>query len=411
MVASASLRAFGVSAAVVACGSAAIALCGMFGCGSKGDSSGGANGDGGQDPQVLFRALQSDLVKACGGANGSCHVTGSYMMAPRWLAGPDPYLSAKSYRGIIPVTHEPDDSIVLSQVRHEGPALKDITAAPGQRTLFDRVAEWITAEAPPPPLPNTGAFYVRSGFNLVHLDNIDPKLVGASITFLATDMNQVLNLTALKLTAPANANVHVTAPFFVLLPRSGKVNADPMVNGFQGELTVGAGETKDLFAGKMILLRWDTNGQLKIVFQAIDTTPGQAPSSACVALDKFTGSAVPAMQMTVQVVDPDEGDGGVGGGDGGTVIGTGSCIGCHGDTSATPVYPPAVNAMDLRNYDTDPATACLNAKRWIDFMDPSSSTILLNPQGKANPMHPMKPVGASDPIVTGISAWVTAEKP
>ncbi|HEY8075794.1 MAG TPA: hypothetical protein VIF62_16825 [Labilithrix sp.] len=389
-----------------------LGVLGFVACSSKDDSGGGGtNADAAQDPQVLFRALQSDLVKACGGTNGECHVNGSYMAAPRWLGQPDPYLSAKNYRGIIPITHEPDDSIVLSQVHHEGPALKEITAAPGQRTLFDRVAEWITAEAPPPPLPNTGAFYVRSGFNLVHLDNIDPKLVGATITFLATDMNQVLTLSALKLTAPATANVHVTSPFFVILPRSGKVNADPMVNGFQGELTVSAGDTKDLFAGKMILLRWDSNGQLKIVFQAIDTTPGQAANSACTALDKFTGNAIPAMQMQVQVIDPDEGDGGVGGGDGGTVLGAGSCVGCHADTDPSPKYPAAVNAMDLRNYDTDPGTACANARRWIDFMNPTGSTILLNPQGMVNPAHPMKPISASDPIITGIATWVTAEKP
>jgi hypothetical protein len=400
-------------AGAAATGSVALlALAGVLACSSK-DGSGGATagGDAGSDPEPLFRALQGDLVKACGGANGQCHVLGTYQNAPRWLGDPDPYLSAKKYRGIIPVTHETDDSILLSQIRHEGPALKDIQPGPGQRTLFDRVAEWITAEAPPPPLPNTGAFYVSSGFNLVHLDTIASGLAGASITFLATDMNQVLTLSALKITAPTNANVHVTSPFFVILPHTGKVNADPANNGFQGELTVEAGATKDLFAGKMILLRWDSTGQLKIVFQAIDTTPGQAPSQSCTALGSFVQNALPAMGRTVNIIQPDEGDGGVGGGDGGAVIGTGTCLGCHGDKSATPMYPPAVNAMDLRDYDTDPGKACIAARMWINFADPASSTIVLNPEGKSNPQHPMQPVGATDPIVVGIQTWVMAEKP
>jgi hypothetical protein len=117
------------------------------------------------------------------------------------------------------------------------------------------------------------------------------------------------------------------------------------------------------------------------------------------------------MSMQVDVVDPDEGDGGVGGGDGGAIIGKGSCLGCHADTDPNPKYPAAVNAMDLRDVNTDPAKACVNARAWINFANPAQSTIVLNPQGQANPKHPMKPVGASDPIVTGISAWVTQEKP
>lgn len=380
-------------------------------------SSGGSDrqntdSDANKDPEPIFRALQSDLVRACGGANGQCHVQGTYQSAPRWLADPDPYLSAKKYRGIVPVTHETGDSILLSQVRHEGPALADIKPAnTSDRTLYDRVAEWITAEAPPPPLPNTGAFSVREGFNLVHLDTVASGLTGASLTFLATDQNQVLTLSALKIQAPSNANIHITSPFFVILPRTGKVNADPDVNGFKGELTVKAGTTVDLFLGKMILLRWDSNGQLKIVFSAIEGTPGQGASTSCTALDTFNSKAVPALNAKVDIIDPDEGDGGSGGGDGGAVIGQGSCVGCHGDTAPTPQYPAAVNAMDLRDIGTDPGKACVNARTWINFAMPAQSTILLNPQGQANPKHPMKPVSASDPIVTGLSAWVTAEKP
>src|SRR6185369_11553897 len=101
--------------------------------------------------------------------------------------------------------------------------------------------------------------------------------------------------------------------------------------------------TADLFLGKMILLRWDTNGQLKIVFSAIEGTPGQGANTSCTALTAFNDNAVPALKSQVQIVDPDEGDGGSGGGDGGAVIGNGTCVYCHGDTAATPQYPAAVN--------------------------------------------------------------------
>jgi hypothetical protein len=399
----------GRAAAVVGLGAVLLAWIPFAACSSSDAPPEEQDAGPAANAEPLFRALQDDLVKTCGGPNGMCHVRGTYQSAPKWLGDPDPYLSAKRYRGIIPATRDVSDSIILTQVAHEGPSLKDVGGP--SPTLFERVGTWLQAEIPEPPLPNTGAFSVRDGFNSVPLDTLASGLTGARLNFLATEANGVLTLSALKIAAPNDANVHVDSPFFVILPRSGKVNADPERNGFKGELTVPAGTSADLFAGKMILLRWDPAGTLKVVFQKIDSTPGKAMSADCNALDQFSGSALNAMSMQVDVVDPDEGDGGVGGGDGGAIIGTGSCLGCHGDESAQPKYPAAINAMDLRGANADPAKACKQARVWIGFDDKPNSTILLNPQGKSNPNHPMKPVPADDPIVQGIAQWVNAEQP
>src|SRR5262249_43442600 len=153
---------------------------------------------------------------------------GSFQQAPTWLGGPDRYVTIKKYRGILPATREVGDSILLTQVKHAGPAL---ATAPNK--LFERVSEWITAELPTPVLPNTGAFPVQTGFNQVNLNAVASGLDGARITFLATDENGVLTLDALRVFAPPNANVKIDSPFFVSLPRSGKVSADPDVNGFK----------------------------------------------------------------------------------------------------------------------------------------------------------------------------------
>lgn len=350
-----------------------------------------------------FRSLESDLVSSCGGANGSCHVDGSYRQAPTWLAGPDPYVTVKTYRGVLPATKEVGDSILLTQVRHAGPALAD---APDH--LFERVSNWLSAEVPGPPLPNTGAFSVQSGFNSVPLDAVASGLVGAKITFLATETNGTLTLSPLKLVAPSNSNVTIDSPFFVILPRSGKVNADPEANGFHGELTVPAGASADLFTGKMILLKWDPTGRLKLAFATIDSTPATPVSMGCTALDLFTSSALPAMAMPVDVLPdddttPDAGPTGP--------LGQSSCLGCHGNEPPADQAPsPAVQAMDLRGATTDPATACAQAKLWITSQSKSESTILLNPTGKGNPKHPMAPVSDDNPIITGIKAWVDAEQ-
>jgi hypothetical protein len=392
---------------VRACSAASAAVFGAFGtllflaCASPSDAP-PTSPEGGASAEPLFRIVEHDLIVRCGGANGSCHVKGS--VAPHWLGDPDPYLSAKKYPGILPATLEPGDSTILTQVAHEGPSLKSFPE------LYDHVGQWITAEMGGPPLPNSGKFSVQTGLNVVDLSTIGSGLQGARITFLAGDGTAgTLSLSSMRVFAPQNANIKLDSPFFVKLPRDGKVKAEPSVNGFQGELTVPAGNSVDLYTGKMILTGWDPNGQLKIAFQKIESTPGQGPTNGCTALDLFTSKALPGMQQQIDITGDDDNDGGTF--DGG-VIGKGSCIGCHGKQAAPGAgISAAVSAMDLRAYATDPATACGFARAHINFQNKAQSLILLNPTGKANPNHPIKPLADTDPIVKGIEEWVQAEQP
>jgi hypothetical protein len=220
-------------------------------------------------------------------------------------------------------------------------------------------------------------------------------------------LNGTLNLSALQLRAPNAANVAIQSPFFVVLPRSGKVKPDPDEDGFKGELDVNAGNTAPFFDGTMVLLRWDPTARLKVAFQSVTTTPGQAATVGCSALSLFESSALPAMKLPVTLkplegTTPPDADGGT------PDLGQGSCLGCH--AAQDPAPGAAVLAMDLRAASSDPATACAQAKLWIDLKDKDNSIILLNPQGKANQVHPMAPVDASDPIIAGLKAWVDAEK-
>jgi hypothetical protein len=373
-------------------------------CSTSDATSSGPRTGPGASPEPIFRALQGDLVATCGGPNGTCHVIGSFQQAPTWLGGADPYVTIKKYRGVLPATKDVGDSILLTQVQHEGPSLSQ---APND--LFRRVSDWLTAEVPGPPLPNTGAFPVQAGFNSVSLSTVAPGLSTASLTFLATELNGTLSLSALQLRAPKDANVAIDSPFFVVLPRSGKVKPDPQADGFQGPLTIPAGSATDLYAGSMVLLNWDPTGSLKVAFQSIQTTPAQAAARDCTALDLFKSSALPAMNMPVNVLPMEgtsspDGDPEAGSPD----LGQSSCLGCHANPSPSP--GAAVNAMDLRAASTDPAAACAQAKLWVNVKDKTKSVILLNPMGQANPVHPMSPVAASDPIVTGIKAWVDAEQ-
>ena len=138
-------RTFAVALGIVAALGTAAA------CSSKSTNNVGPTGDGGDaatvegsvtptDPPGMFHALEADLVATCGGAGGQCHVNGTFMSAPKWLAGPDVYTSCKDYPGNIPASNDPLDSKLLTQVVHEGPALIDT------KSLFDRVREWVVAE-------------------------------------------------------------------------------------------------------------------------------------------------------------------------------------------------------------------------------------------------------------------------
>jgi hypothetical protein len=350
------------------------------------------------------------LIVRCGGPNGSCHVKGA--TAPHWLGEPDPYLSAKKYPGILPATRDVGDSTLLTQVAHTGPSLKSFPQ------LYDHVSAWVLSELPQPPLPNTGKFSVASGLNVINLNTITtamgtPSLEGARISFLASDGSAgTLSLTAIRVTAPQNANIKFDSPFFVTLPRSGKVKAEPSVNGFQGELTVPAGTTVDFYTGKMILTGWDPAGQLKIAFQKIETSPGKGANGACTALDVFKSKALPAFRATIDITgDDDIGPGYDGGIYDGGVIGQGSCAGCHAKPTADPMMGPttAVSALDLQAIDSDPAVACGFARNFINFKNKPQSIIILNPTGQANPNHPVKPLAPTDPVVVGITEWVNAE--
>ena len=384
---------------------ATLATLAVFACGS--DASDDAKVDpaaeGGTNGEPLFRVVQHDLIVRCGGPNGSCHVRGA--TAPHWLGDPDPYLSAKKYPGILPATHDPGDSTILTQVAHTGPSLKSFPE------LYDHTAAWVAAELPKPPLLNTGAFSVASGLNVVNLNTIGSGLDGARIQFLASDgASGTLSLTAIRVQAPQNANLKFDSPFFVTLPRNGKVKAEPEVNGYKGELTVPAGTSVDFYTGKMILTSWDSNGQLKIAFMKLESSPGKGASGGCTALDVFKSKALPAFRTQIDITgDDDIGPGYDGGMYDGAVIGQGSCVGCHAKAGDPP--STAVGGMDLRTVDSDPNVACGFARAFVNFQNKPQSVILLNPLGQANPNHPIKSLAPNDPVIQGLTEWVNAEQP
>ncbi len=332
-------------------------------------------------PEQIFRAIEPQLVAQCGGTGGQCHVNGTFASAPKWLGPPDKYASAKAYRGILPATGDPDDSILLTQIEHTGPSLQS------NKDLFGRVRTWIGAElaSSTAKLPSSALVQVNDGLNTIDLPS-----VGAKVTFSAQTNNDVITLSAIRLTAGKTA-VRFKDPFFVVVPQKGKIVTDPTVNGFEtGLVTLNAAASADI--GTLILIRWQAGNKVKIVFKVLEAAQPNAdagPTGECTALDVFKQKASPAFQTDVPLVDG----------------GTRSCFFCHsgGDDVAK-------NALDLSQLTTNPGAACAQARNYVNFADRGKSIIILNPTGQANPSHPVQALQASGPVVTAIRAWVDAEK-
>jgi hypothetical protein len=332
-------------------------------------------------PEQLFRALEPQLVGQCGGTGGQCHVNGTFASAPKWLGPPDAYASSKAYRGILPATGDPDDSILLTQIEHTGPSLQS------NKDLFGKVRTWVGAElaSSTAKLPSSALVLVNDGLNTIDLPS-----VGAKVTFSAQTNNDVITLAAIRLTAGKTA-LRFKDPFFVVVPAKGKVVTDPTVNGFEtGLVTLNPGAAADI--GTLILIRWQAGNKVKIVFKVLEAAPPSAdagPTGECTALSVFTQKAAPAFQTEVPLVEG----------------GTHSCFYCHSGADDV-----AKNALDLSQLTTNPAAACAQARNYINFADRAKSIIILNPTGQANPSHPVQALQESGPVVTAIRAWVDAEK-
>ncbi len=348
------------------------------------------------DPEGMFRAFQTELVATCGGNGGTCHVEGTFMSAPTWLANPDPYVSAKKYPGILPASNNPLDSKLLTQTEHEGPAL--VTT----QDLFERVRAWVVAEVAERgvKLPATDPIAVVDGNNEVDLSSLVGGLAGTKLTFMASSGNGLLTILEMKISAPFPKALHVEAPFFVIIPSEGPTITDT-VDGFPGALDVPNGQTVSFFNGSAVLQKWDSAGKLKIVFNKFETVlpDDGGTGAACGALAAFTASAVPAFKLD---------------------LGSGtSCVTCHAGGSAAAKF-----AMDLSKVDTDNASACAQALHRIVRKNPAASQILLTPTGNpaGDPSHPVRDVcpgqtltdaGAllcvPQPLIDDLTAWINAE--
>jgi hypothetical protein len=336
-----------------------------------------------QVAEALYRALESDLVKTCG---GPCHGTGTAPgNPPVWLAPPDTYVSVKAFPGAI--TPDPNESRILNHGSHAGPSLLSGTYKP----LGDRVFAWLQQEAivlTLKQLPSTDPFTVTTGANSIDIskgetdgDGGATALTGAKITFTAAKSGTIMELSKITVAAPAATGMRIAHPIFVVVPAMGANQNDPVDTFSTVDLTLASAESAPLGTGDLFLFKWDDTNKMKIAFTTLEpaTPPADAgmTTGGCKSVTTYTSSAVPEIQK----------DG---------------CLGCHAGSNGN-----ATSALDMTQVGKDNTMACAQALNKVTLTNKPQSPIIQAPAG--NLTHTGGKVADTAAYTTALLGWINNE--
>lgn len=282
------------------------------------NSDAGVVGDGSSSgaaaAEVLFRAVEPQLTRSCGGGGGACHVEGTYPGSPaRFLAGPDAYASIRAAPGVI--TKDVTESSILKRGQHAGPA---ISADPD---FEKKVTAWLEAESAvlqSVKLPSTDAVSIVSGANDIDLSKAASTPVGpVHLKFDASSLSGILSLANVRLAVPAGSAVHIYKPRFVLV-RDGQDVPDPADSFSNADQTVAGGtETRvspgsALFAGAGWTPFDFAKDKLRIEVEKLEpgTVTVISTPTACANVAGFAANVLPTLRTTMAT--------------------NGTCQSCHG---------------------------------------------------------------------------------
>jgi hypothetical protein len=383
----------GAVIAIVACGDDSAGLLGPGGYGPNGPGGGGEGGTlpegsidaGPPQSEILYRALEPTMIATCGGPSGGCHVSATaFATAPKFLAGPDSYVSIKGYPGI--VVPEVFQSIILTKGQHEGPSIAN------DPDFERKVESWLNEEAlelSQVQLPTTDPFAVTlNADNDVDLAKLEMGVTGVHMKFKATLVGTSLELSNVRIVAPAGQAIHVKHPVFHRVAAADGSDAkDPNDSFSNSDQTVPGGAETPLAPGLVIFTSWpawQTGDKLRIEMYKLEkgTIQEAATSVTCKDSQMFgdvvspllTGNSNDSAQLTCT---------------------DGNCHGSGGDGQG---------AMDLSALTTDPPDfdqACTIVLKEINKTTPDQSKIVQKPAGSLSHVG-----GKVDDPTTFTNDWV-----
>ena len=359
--------------------SAAASGCLGSALGDDGNGGNGGNGGGNVDmaPDVVgkfYADVEPIITPACGG----CHaVTGT--QAPAFMvAQPDLLQNILLYPGII--GSSPEKSRLYMKGLHEGPAF-----TPDQKQT---VGDWITffnanrtvgdgGDAKPTISPFAPSM---TAANSIDLAPLDATLTGVKVTFNAVMVGTSIELTNIKVTAPAATGVHVVHPVFVIWDQQLNPTPDPVDSFSNLDETVFSGSTAAMGPGTLLMPNFAAGDLLNVIFTLAEPKAG--------GTDGGTTTGCKNLTMFVNNVKP--------------LLAANQCsTNCHVGGAPT---------AGLK-WDTTPdAALCVVALTEINTTTPAQSQLLLQPDpAQAGNGHPVK-VNPFTNFQTAVTAWINAEK-
>jgi hypothetical protein len=345
--------------------------------GEGGTGGGGSGGAVDMAPDVVgkfYSDVEPIITPACAG----CHaVTGT--AAPAFMvAQPDLLQNLLAYPGII--ASSPEKSRLYMKGLHEGPAF-----TPDQKTA---IGDWITffnanrnlgdgGDAKPSISPFTPSM---TATNTIDLAALDSTISGVKVTFSAQMVGTSIELTNIKVVAPAATGVHVVHPVFVIWDQNLTPTPDPVDSFSNLDETVFSGSTSALGPGTLLMPNFAAGDLLSVAFTLAEAKSGSA--------DGGTTSGCKNLAMFVANVKP-------------LLASNGCSASCHVGGSPT---------AGLKWDATPDATLCINALSEINTATPAMSQLLLQPDpAQGGNGHPVK-VNPFTNFQTAVTAWINAEK-
>ncbi len=358
------------------------------GSGGEGGSGGTATGgSGGMAPLDARGFFEQKVLPGLESECGACHKLGGPADEP-FLADPDPYVSITSWPAIVV-----KDATKSLLVTHPNEANHGGGQAPPISDELKAVAlEWLKMEAKNLPDAMGGLVYsvkpfkpiLGGAFNNVYLDDIDPTLKFASISFNARELSDtLLQLKDLQVHPVEGQSIHVVHPLFTVYAPKSDPDPDP-VDSFSGVDQTFTLETQDLSlgTGELILANWKKDSYLGIAFEVIENQGGGGPATDCTHLSDFQQQVVPQLQYCADT--------------------------CHGGANVQ-----ANATMDLSKLNADPpAEACAQVRARITPGEPDASRIVIVTDPTQQAVHMYKFKGNKNnyqAFKTAVSPWILLE--
>lgn len=338
------------------------------------------------DPKAIFtKRVQPEISKSC-----SCHYSKQMDILP-FLASPmEPdkdYTAITGYTSGKFLTAVPEQSLLLTKGKHQGPAFNDVQ--------FLAVRGWLDVEATTRGLgkgsPTTPSVPIRDGDYFLAIDKFtkDPL---SKITFsMKAGSSNAFVVSNLQITAGPATGIKLKHPRFVFLTAAG-TTPDPSDALQTVDITVMQNQTATLGAGTLRLTGVPASAaRVAMAFESISPTVPDAPPPVCKAPQLFN----PAVLNTLKAC----------------------AIQCHSPTAMDKSAGSANGAFNMgASLGTDQtalASLCIYTLSRVTITDIPKSPLIRQPQpappGTTN--HPFKlSQAASDMFQAAVTTWAMAEK-